>query len=268
MFTIPARTLTASIFALAAAALPGAASGQTTIVYLAWGGVSAGIRAQDYPPPQDDHDIYVLEDFQTTSPWLVNSLTCTGAAPGGGITGVIAFILDGLPPDGHVVMQSVPGGSYIAAPPPGWGHYQTTFGAQRLEPGSYWVMWAAQGDPAAITPVMFVASGAYTIGLGEPNNAYEYNPGGGWNLPQGVLQEVTAGLNHTGARIGVNFRLEGDPAPVCNADFNHSGAVDSQDFFDFLAAFFASAPSADFNHSGAVDSQDFFDFLAAFFAGC
>jgi hypothetical protein len=55
---------------------------------------------------------------------------------------------------------------------------------------------------------------------------------------------------------------------LCPADFNHSGTVDSQDFFDFLAAFFALDPSADFNHSGAVDSQDFFDFLTAFFAGC
>jgi hypothetical protein len=55
---------------------------------------------------------------------------------------------------------------------------------------------------------------------------------------------------------------------ICPADFNHSGAVDPQDFFDFLSAFFALDPSADFNHSGAVDSQDFFDFLTAFFAGC
>jgi hypothetical protein len=56
--------------------------------------------------------------------------------------------------------------------------------------------------------------------------------------------------------------------PPCPADFNTDGAANSQDFFDFLTAFFASDPSADFNHSGAIDSQDFFDFLTAFFAGC
>ncbi|MBC7773231.1 MAG: hypothetical protein H7210_12095 [Pyrinomonadaceae bacterium] len=54
----------------------------------------------------------------------------------------------------------------------------------------------------------------------------------------------------------------------CAADFSCDGLANSQDFFDFLAAFFGNAPAADFNADGSINSQDFFDFLAVFFAGC
>jgi hypothetical protein len=52
--------------------------------------------------------------------------------------------------------------------------------------------------------------------------------------------------------------------PACPCNWNGDKVVNSQDFFDFLADFFAS--DADFNVDGVTNSQDFFDFLACFFA--
>jgi hypothetical protein len=60
---------------------------------------------------------------------------------------------------------------------------------------------------------------------------------------------------------GVRF----DP-PACAADWDGSGVVNSQDFFDFLTDFFNQ--NADLNADGVTNSQDFFDYLTLFFAGC
>ena len=56
--------------------------------------------------------------------------------------------------------------------------------------------------------------------------------------------------------------------PVCPADHDEDGQVNSQDFFDFLDDFFRSRANADLNHDMTITSQDFFDFITHFFNGC
>jgi len=54
--------------------------------------------------------------------------------------------------------------------------------------------------------------------------------------------------------------------PACPCDWDASGKVTSQDFFNFIGDFFAG--TADYNNSGETTSQDFFDFLVCFLGGC
>ena len=66
----------------------------------------------------------------------------------------------------------------------------------------------------------------------------------------------------------VSFAVMEVAGQPCACDWNHSGTLESQDFFNFLVDFFAGAPVADFNRDGAVNTSDFFEFLTTFFAGC
>jgi hypothetical protein len=62
------------------------------------------------------------------------------------------------------------------------------------------------------------------------------------------------------------FTISFTTEQICEADWNGSGTLDSQDFFDYLADFFES--NADFDNNGVTNSQDFFHFLEHFFEGC
>ena len=121
-------------------------------------------------------------------------------------------------------------------------------------------------------------------------------PGGGafiWDETHGMRQLhavlLDAGLDVAGWTLSVATGISADGRTIigrgidpennylpwlatlggpCRADFNRDGVTNSQDFFDFLAAFFAHDPAADINNDGGVTTEDFFDFLEAFFAGC
>lgn len=113
-------------------------------------------------------------------------------------------------------------------------------------PEPYTLQWRRNGTPlVADSRIRGVNTPALHINPARPDDSGEY-----------TLRITTACGVHTSPPVTLNVD--------CNADWNESGNVDSQDFFDFLVDFFQG--EADFNHSGQTNSQDLFDYLTQFFS--
>jgi hypothetical protein len=190
----------------------------------------------------------------------------------------------GLPPEGFNNFPGVTAYSgirWVGA----WSALPETFGqtlAIPLVPARSYVLRArlriaerADLRGAGTYDISLRAQGLMTLTVGRLGDFVAY--GEGWAertlrfvAPAGaelrpLIAFAPVAMN-TGSYIGCDqVVLEED---TCSADFNADGEVNSQDFFDFITAFFGEEASSDFNQDGVINSQDFFDFLAAFFGGC
>ncbi len=250
----------------AATLLPSLASAQIVISQppVSGGGVSRSSQLWQDPGPNGndlDGDAVCFADFNLTAPTEISHIEWWGVG-----ACELGFRIEVWRQDpGTVAYQPIGvfyyGGDHTVEP-------ETTFDttAYTISPGPGGIFhYTLDLD----TPISLPANNAanprwFLCVIGLTHQAF-YT----WNWSQGI------GTHHTYQFIrgeGPQFRALGDGRamqiglPLCPADWNHDHTVTSQDFFDFLAAFFTGG--ADFNTDTVTNSQDFFDYLTAFFGGC
>lgn len=135
------------------------------------------------------------------------------------------------------------------------------------------VQWSRAGNGTGIDDLDYTMT--VTGGFGAPAGPFSALAGLAGNVHVLTMPTTTPGMF-----IGTLTIHSDDPdlpmrtvtligtveEPACPCDWDQSGELGSQDFFNFIADFFAG--NADFNQSGETTSQDLFDFLVCFLGGC
>ena len=293
----PFRTIAHQVAPLAlAGCLAGPAAAQQVIASLPFppGQQTAGSPASDYEPPEDHLDTWMIEDFSIARPATLARFESRGWVHPQPlfVFGVTARIYRGWPASGgELIAESIPGSGTVV-PFAGWGLYSAQFAGQRLDAGDYYIaMTAATRTSVGSHALFWVAFGPHQVGGGGTDNAYRWNPNGGWGWPNNVMP-VPSNFMGTG-HSGINFILYGNPEPACDPDLTAgavagtpgygapNGVLNNDDFFYYLAQFAAgNLAVADLTTSaipgspgygtpnGMLDNDDFFYYLAIFAAGC
>jgi len=240
--------------------------------YLLQGAVRTAIEELLLYPPRDINDVggivseftlrlddttYHVEDDLFPKGSLYHMADCNAVNNRNWIAGRCFVIADNSQRYGYVLRTDL--GCFKIAPLPAstfaCGNGTATFSVTPVGPGPFSYQWRRAATPEA-TPELLMndgnISGADTASLIVLD----------LTEADAQLYDVVV-TNDCGSVTSTASALA-----VCTADVNCDAFVNSQDFFDFLTAFFAQEPSADFNHDIFINSQDFFDFLAAFFEGC